>query len=129
MQPIPTRAKIARAWLEHAHSFDRCVTKHSLLSIYVRFLIYATYSTLVLKTACKDIVRCHVFFKPIATEDFTIQSIFSLKLITCQESYEVFTTTQSGSYPCSSAGTIATKLLSNSFLYGDFLTQVEFSGV
>ena len=25
MQPIPTRAKIARAWLEHAHSFDRCV--------------------------------------------------------------------------------------------------------
>ena len=26
VQPIPTRAKIARAWLEHAHSFDRCVT-------------------------------------------------------------------------------------------------------
>ena len=25
VQPIPTRAKIARAWLEHAHSFDRCV--------------------------------------------------------------------------------------------------------
>ena len=25
VQPIPTRAKLARAWLEHAHSFDRCV--------------------------------------------------------------------------------------------------------
>ena len=25
VQPIPTRAKIARAWLEHAHSFDPCV--------------------------------------------------------------------------------------------------------
>ena len=25
VQPIPTRAKIARAWLEHAHSIDRCV--------------------------------------------------------------------------------------------------------
>ena len=24
MQPIPTRAQIARAWLKHAHSFDRC---------------------------------------------------------------------------------------------------------
>ena len=24
MQPIPTRAQIKRAWLKHAHSFDRC---------------------------------------------------------------------------------------------------------
>ena len=30
VQPIPTRAKIARAWLEHAHSFDRCVTAYIL---------------------------------------------------------------------------------------------------
>ena len=30
VQPIPTRAKIARAWLEHAHSFDRCVREACL---------------------------------------------------------------------------------------------------
>ena len=30
VQPIPTRAKIARAWLEHAHSFDRCVPELSI---------------------------------------------------------------------------------------------------
>ena len=30
VQPFPTRAKIARAWLEHAHSFDLCVTLHYL---------------------------------------------------------------------------------------------------
>ena len=30
VQPIPTRAKIARAWLKHAHSFDRCVPELSI---------------------------------------------------------------------------------------------------
>ena len=33
VQPIPTRAKIARAWLEHAHSFDRCVSSGRFPSV------------------------------------------------------------------------------------------------
>ena len=37
MQPIPTLAQIARAWLKHAHSFDRCEPLARSNSISPRF--------------------------------------------------------------------------------------------